>query len=95
MVFQHLDKVLSKTNDAFRNSEWGPEAAESMCKELRDFTIPGRNNCWTMGDLIDHSPKDLISKVMFEENVFATWFPDRTVLLGDGSEISPCRAYIR
>ncbi|KAF9299716.1 hypothetical protein BGZ74_008726 [Mortierella antarctica] len=68
-----LDKVecccqcVSKDNDAFRNSEWGPEAAEQMCKEVRDFPIPGGNNRWIMGDLIDRTPKDLISKVTLEE----------------------------
>lgn len=55
-----------------------------MCKEVRDFTIPGGNNRWTMGDLIDRTPKDLISKVMFEEKVVDTSLHDRTVLLGDG-----------
>ncbi|KAG0330709.1 hypothetical protein BG000_011555 [Podila horticola] len=36
-----LDKESAKNNDSFRNSEWGPEAAEAMCKEVRDFKLPG------------------------------------------------------
>lgn len=38
----------------------------------------------TVGNLIDISPKDSISKVILEEKVFDTWYGGRTVLLGDG-----------
>ncbi|KAF9214783.1 hypothetical protein BGZ59_003008 [Podila verticillata] len=30
------NKNSSKENDSFRNSEWGPEAAEAMCKQTKD-----------------------------------------------------------
>ncbi|KAF9334552.1 hypothetical protein BG006_001968 [Podila minutissima] len=74
----------SKDNDSFRNSEWGPEAAETMCKQVRHFKVPGgKDRVLTIGDLIDRTPKDLISKVMLEEKVFDTWYALRTVLLGD------------
>ncbi|KAF9383018.1 hypothetical protein CPC16_009091 [Podila verticillata] len=78
-------KNSSKENDSFRNSEWGPEAAEAMCKQVRHFKVPGdkEGQILTMGDLIDRTPKDLISKVVLEEKVFETWFNGRTVLLGD------------
>ncbi|KAF9300220.1 hypothetical protein BG003_003401, partial [Podila horticola] len=33
VVIQHLTSETAKQNDAFRNSEWGPEAAEEMCKQ--------------------------------------------------------------
>ncbi|KAF9388186.1 hypothetical protein CPB97_001486 [Podila verticillata] len=83
-LMHHLNAESSKMNDSFRNSEWGPEAAEQMCKEVRDFPIPGGiNNNLTLGDLIDKTPQHLISKVMLEEKVFDTWFYGRTVLLGD------------
>ncbi|KAF9210710.1 hypothetical protein BGZ59_009069 [Podila verticillata] len=82
-LLHHLDVESSKQNDAFRNSEWGPEAAEQMCKEVRDFAIPGGDGSLTMADLIDNTPKHLISKVMLEEKVFDTWYYGRTVLLGD------------
>ncbi|KAG0040747.1 hypothetical protein BGZ82_010565 [Podila clonocystis] len=78
---KNLNEVSSKANDFFRNSEWGPEAAEAMCKEVRDFPV-ARNNM-TLGDLFDRTPKDLISKVMLEEKLFDTWYGDRIVLLGD------------
>ncbi|KAF9410340.1 hypothetical protein BGZ94_001678 [Podila epigama] len=83
VMLHHLDSVSSKYNDSFRNTEWGPEAAEQMCKEVRDFAIPGGDGALTMGDLIDNTPKHLISKVMLEEKVFETWYSGRTVLLGD------------
>ncbi|KFH66086.1 hypothetical protein MVEG_08187 [Podila verticillata NRRL 6337] len=85
IVVQFLGKESAKKNDSFRNSEWGPEAAEAMCKEVRDFKLPGGKDgaLITLGDLIDRTPKDLISKVMLEEKVFDTWYGGRTVLLGD------------
>lgn len=36
-----------------------------------------------MGDLIDKTPKELISKVMLEEKLLDSWY-GRTALLGDG-----------
>ncbi|KAG0018548.1 hypothetical protein BGZ81_010184 [Podila clonocystis] len=80
---KQLHKESSKENDSFRNSAWGPEAAEAMCKEVRHFKIPSGNEDkdLTLGDLIDLSPKELISKVMLEEKVFDPWFDGRTVFL--------------
>ncbi|KAF9180629.1 hypothetical protein BGZ51_002543 [Haplosporangium sp. Z 767] len=84
MAILILDKESSKVHDSFRNSEWGPEAAESMANDVRHFrTVCGENK--TFGDLIDQTPKELISKVMLEEKFFETWFDGRTVLLGDGA----------
>ncbi|KAF8983517.1 hypothetical protein BGZ52_000839 [Haplosporangium bisporale] len=85
MVTQFLNKETAKSNDSFRNSEWGPEAAEVMCKEVRHFKVPGGKDghILTIGDLIDRTPKELISKVMLEEKIFDTWYGGRTVLLGD------------
>ncbi|KAF9941388.1 hypothetical protein BGZ65_003968 [Modicella reniformis] len=83
-VIQYLDEGSSKDNDSFRNSEWGPEAAQTMCKEVRNFPLPGGvNNDLTMGDLIDNTLPQYISKVMLEEKVFDTWYYGRTVLIGD------------
>ncbi|KAF9331298.1 hypothetical protein BG006_005849, partial [Podila minutissima] len=63
-VVLHLDDKTTKANDAFRNSEWGPEAAESMCKDVRHLKVPGGKDgkVWTMGDIIDLTPKELITK---------------------------------
>ncbi|KAG0024959.1 hypothetical protein BGZ81_007527 [Podila clonocystis] len=75
----------SKRNDSFRNSEWGPEAAEALAREVRDFKVPGTMNGepMTLGEYVDRTPSGLMSKVMLEEIVFDTWYGGRTVLLGD------------
>ncbi|KAG0320037.1 hypothetical protein BG000_003715 [Podila horticola] len=86
VVIQHLNKETLKQHDSFHNSEWGSEAAEAMCKQIRHFKIPGgKDGNLTLGDLIDKTPKHLISKVMLEEKIFSTWHGGRTVLLGDGA----------
>ncbi|KAF8925903.1 hypothetical protein BGZ58_000381 [Dissophora ornata] len=64
----------------FRNSEWGPEANEAMIKEFYNKPCPFGG---IMGDLIDDTPKELISKVFVEEKMFDTWYSGRTVLIGD------------
>ncbi|OAQ33866.1 FAD/NAD(P)-binding domain-containing protein [Linnemannia elongata AG-77] len=80
----YLDEETSKDNDAFRNSEWGPEAAAAMCEQVKDFPIvSGGDKKLTLGDMIEWSDKDLISKVTLEEKVFKTWYGCRTVLIGD------------
>ncbi|KAF9927653.1 hypothetical protein FBU30_002992 [Linnemannia zychae] len=75
----------NKGGDSNIDQEWGPGAAETMCNDVRDFPVVSGNEShpWTLGDLIDHTPKDLISKVKLEEIVFETWFGGRTVLMGD------------
>ncbi|KAF9118865.1 hypothetical protein BGW39_000797 [Mortierella sp. 14UC] len=65
-----------------RNSEWSPELNETMIKEFFDKPCPYGGK---MGDLIDATPNELISKVYVEEKLFKTWFYGRTVLLGDGA----------
>ncbi|KFH65426.1 hypothetical protein MVEG_08904 [Podila verticillata NRRL 6337] len=40
-VIHFLDKDSSKRHDSFRNSEWGPEAAEALAREVRVFKVPG------------------------------------------------------
>ncbi|KAK3831653.1 MAG: hypothetical protein JOS17DRAFT_124966 [Linnemannia elongata] len=67
-------------DERFSNSEWGPEATQAMCEKIRHIKAPfGR----TMGELIDVTPKDSLSKVMLEEKLFQTWYHGRTVLIGD------------
>ncbi|KAG0011321.1 hypothetical protein BGZ82_003050 [Podila clonocystis] len=85
MVIHFLDKDSSKRNDSFRNSEWGPEAAEALAREVRPFKIPGGRDGkqLTLGEYVDRTPSHSMSKVMLEEIVFDTWYGGRTVLLGD------------
>ncbi|KAI1291470.1 hypothetical protein EDD11_008917 [Mortierella claussenii] len=82
MVVKLLDQVAHKDQDTSLNSEWGPEAAETMANDVRDSPI-ACGDYKTMGELIDLTPKDLMSKVMLEEKVFEAWYRGRTVLLGD------------
>lgn len=94
MVIQYLTKSSSKSDDKFCNSEWGPEATEAMCNEVRQFKVPGKDGkVLTLGDYIDRTPKELIVKVMLEEKVFDTWYCNRTVLLGDGND-SPFLSFV-
>jgi hypothetical protein len=89
-VTHQLDKQAGKeaAQQRFRNNEnscWGSIPAQSMCDETRNFRLElndGKNR--TMGDLYDLTPKELTSKVMFEEKVFKTWYHRRCVLIGDG-----------
>ncbi|KAF9195122.1 hypothetical protein BGZ51_004549 [Haplosporangium sp. Z 767] len=90
MVVEILEKESTKMDDSFRSSEWGPEASEAMCNEVRDFPI---RKDMTMGFLIDRTPKDVICKVMLEEKLFQTWTSGRTVLIGDAChKMSPSGA---
>ncbi|KAI1299051.1 hypothetical protein EDD11_006565 [Mortierella claussenii] len=51
-------------------------------EDVRDFPVYC-GDYTAMGDLIDLTPTDLMSKVMLEEKFFETWYDGRTVLVGD------------
>ncbi|KAF9302672.1 hypothetical protein BGZ74_005017 [Mortierella antarctica] len=83
--------IVGKNN--YGNAEWGPEAADQMCKEVYDLPFKGGSGNQTLGHLIDLTPKELISKVSFDEKVFDCWYSGRTVLLGDSkSKLHPAGA---
>ncbi|KAF9148258.1 hypothetical protein BG015_010009 [Linnemannia schmuckeri] len=67
------------------NTGWGPLAVQTMCDETRGIAITGGSKEMTLGDLMDLTPKELMSKVILEEEVFETWYSGRTVLLGDAA----------
>ncbi|KAG0256547.1 hypothetical protein BG011_004437 [Mortierella polycephala] len=79
-----LGRQISDLKEAkelmFRNSEWGPESIELMLNEYRECPNPFGG---TMGDLIDATNRNNISKVYLEEKLFETWYYGRTVLIGD------------
>ncbi|KAF9119241.1 hypothetical protein BGW39_000439 [Mortierella sp. 14UC] len=52
-----------------------------MIREVRNFLIPFGNN--TLGDLIDATPRETISRVFLEDKLFETWNHGRTVLIDD------------
>ncbi|KAF9111865.1 hypothetical protein BGX27_004338 [Mortierella sp. AM989] len=64
----------------FKFSDWGPVAADELCEQVRHFKIPFGG---TVGDLMDRTSKERISKVMLEDKYFHTWWHLRTVLMGD------------
>ncbi|KAG0079271.1 hypothetical protein BGZ90_003109 [Linnemannia elongata] len=71
----------------------GPEAAAAMAAQVRDFpVVSGGDKKLTLGDLIDRTPKELMSKAMQEEKVFKTWFDCRTVLIGDAGGLGATNA---
>lgn len=84
-----LDKESSKHNDSFRNSKWGPEAAEALAREVRPFRLPAGKDgkVRTLGEYVDRTPKHLMSKVMHDEIIFDTWYDGRAVLMGDGKTV--------
>ncbi|KAG0092546.1 hypothetical protein BGZ92_009443 [Podila epicladia] len=95
LVIRFLTKESSKDDQSFCLDEWGPEATEAMCEEVRTFKVPGGkgDKVLTIGDYIDRTPKDLISKIMLEEKVYETWSNGRAVLLGDAChKMNPCGA---
>lgn len=86
-VIHFLNNETSRADSSFRNSDWGPEAAEAMCKQVRNFRVPNGKDgrASTLGEFIDRTPKHLIGKVMLEEKVFETWHGGRVALIGDGT----------
>lgn len=68
-------------NDTFKNSEWGSESSGSIEDDWRTFKVPIGG---TIGDFINATPPDAVSKVMLEEKLYSTWHYRRTVLIGDG-----------
>ncbi|KAG0024088.1 hypothetical protein BGZ80_006097 [Entomortierella chlamydospora] len=53
----------------FKNSEWGPKSNEVMIKGVDNLPCPLGG---TMGELIEDTPKELISKIFLEEKNFLT-----------------------
>ncbi|KAF9901715.1 hypothetical protein BX616_002173 [Lobosporangium transversale] len=78
--------VLQLTADAsadeqFRNSEWTSAHNKKMIERVYHFKTP----YGILGDLIDATPKDLISRVFLEDILYETWHHGRTVLIGDAA----------
>ncbi|KAG0337805.1 hypothetical protein BG000_004954 [Podila horticola] len=69
IVIEYLEQESSKANDSYRSSEWGREATESMCKLIYDYpiTVGAEGSQMAMEQLLDKTPKHLISKVMEEK----------------------------
>lgn len=66
------------------NLEWRPEATESLVNMIRNYPIAFGGEGAVLGDILDVTPKDVMSKVMLEEKLFETWYDGNIVLIGDG-----------
>ncbi|KAG0285515.1 hypothetical protein BGZ96_010254 [Linnemannia gamsii] len=70
MVIKYLSGQMSKETEDSRYEDWGPDATRIMCDEVKDFPIiAGGDKKLTLGDLIEWSPKECVSKVMLEEKL--------------------------
>ncbi|KAF8984261.1 hypothetical protein BGZ46_008434 [Entomortierella lignicola] len=74
-----------KQSDAFKNTDWGTESSGAIQDDWRSFKLPlgVDESCITIGDLINASETENITKVMLEEKLYTTWHHHRTVLMGD------------
>ncbi|KAI8350677.1 hypothetical protein B0O80DRAFT_457228 [Mortierella sp. GBAus27b] len=68
-------------NRAIMNAEWGPEGNEAMIKEIYNFPT----KYGPLGQFIDETPRERISRVYLEEKMFETWYHGRSVLIGDAA----------
>ncbi|KAF8982394.1 hypothetical protein BGZ46_001356 [Entomortierella lignicola] len=80
-----LQSSSFENSDAFKNTDWGTESNDSIQKDWRSFKVPlGVDKSFiTIGDLINATEKENITKVMLEEKLYTTWYHHRTVLIGD------------
>ncbi|KAF9987147.1 hypothetical protein BGZ65_004885 [Modicella reniformis] len=74
-------KATTSEDRTFKNAEWGPEGNEAMIKDIYNFATP----YGPLGQFIDKTPRERISKVFLEEKMFETWHNGRVVLIGDGN----------
>ncbi|KAF9972107.1 hypothetical protein BGZ73_004803, partial [Actinomortierella ambigua] len=80
MVLQDAGSLKTRNEERFRNNEWGSEGAMTMADKVRELPTPFG---MTVGDLIDNTPQEFVSKVMLEEKLYTTWNHGRTALMGD------------
>ncbi|KAG0049879.1 hypothetical protein BGZ83_005310 [Gryganskiella cystojenkinii] len=69
-------------SEKFRNSEWSSERTAEIISVVKDFEAPCGG---TLGDLINLTPPDKVSRVFLEDKLFETWAHGRTVLIGDAA----------
>ncbi|KAG0241701.1 hypothetical protein BGW41_005576 [Actinomortierella wolfii] len=62
-VSEHIRTDFGQNSTVFRGTEWGSEKAEQMCNEVRNFKAPFGG---VLGDFIDATPKEAISRVMLD-----------------------------
>ncbi|KAF9900509.1 hypothetical protein EC991_007229 [Linnemannia zychae] len=60
--------------------DWYPETIVEICEDVRNFKCPYGGSVM---DLIEATPKGMVSKVLLEEKMYRTWYHGRVVLVGD------------
>ncbi|KAF9584260.1 hypothetical protein BGW38_007034 [Lunasporangiospora selenospora] len=78
-VIHNVPRAEAMAGDT-KLSEWHPDASVDMSNFVRHQPSPFKG---TLGDIIDKTPKELISKIQLEEKFFESWYDGRVVLLGD------------
>lgn len=79
-VDTHVDPEDYETIEEFRLSEWDSEIFRPDLEVWRDYKT---DLGVSIGDLVDLTPSENISKVMLEAKLFETWYHGRVVLMGD------------
>ncbi|KAG0301284.1 hypothetical protein BGZ98_008492 [Dissophora globulifera] len=82
MVIEHLYMETNRS-EMVRSPAWDQGVADAMIDKVRLFPIPSGAPGLTLADLIDETPRELISHVALEGKFFETWYAGRTVLIGD------------
>ncbi|KAG0093756.1 hypothetical protein BGZ93_007745, partial [Podila epicladia] len=76
------DPHLQEEGGGGRGRDWYPETVVEICEDVRNFKCPYGGSVM---DLIEATPKGLVSKVLLEEKMYRTWYNGRVVLIGDGA----------
>ncbi|KAG0324332.1 hypothetical protein BG004_003495, partial [Podila humilis] len=76
------DPHLVQEEDGRHGRDWCPETVVEICEDVRNFKCPYGGSVM---DLIEATPKGLVSKVLLEEKMYRTWYNGRVVLIGDGN----------
>ncbi|KFH69591.1 hypothetical protein, variant [Podila verticillata NRRL 6337] len=74
------DPHLQEEGGGGRGRDWYPETVVEICEDVRNFKCPFGGSVM---DLIEATPKGLVSKVLLEEKMYRTWYHGRVVLIGD------------
>ncbi|KAG0018281.1 hypothetical protein BGZ82_000486, partial [Podila clonocystis] len=74
------DPHLQEEGGEGRGRDWYPETVVEICEDVRNFKCPYGGSVM---DLIEATPKGLVSKVLLEEKMYRTWYHGRVVLIGD------------
>ncbi|KAF9348276.1 hypothetical protein BGX34_002570 [Mortierella sp. NVP85] len=80
LVSRSLDVPVTSNSGNADFADWGPDATDEMSKAIRN--LPGPDG-GTMGEILDNTDRQTISRVILEERFFRTWYGGRTVLIGD------------